>query len=200
MEFLILFFLAAGVFVLKNREQHKRIALLGSALSRFEIEKPMGALMDGYLRALGEDRQERQTQVWGYLSAQEDKLCAQFRQFADAFAQVWADDALVSKLPIAVPWAHKLFPAQTFDVRQAFSLHAQALDRVMHSDQPLDPKDRAFAITAELMLMQHTCHWFCRSHTVASARLLAQHKTSYAQVLSSVSPTTRSAYRSLTGR
>ena len=200
MEILILLALAVGVFILKNREQQKRIALLGSALSRFEIEKLMETLMDGYLRALGEDRAERQAQVWGHLSAQEDKLCAQFRQFADAFAQVWADDALVSKLPIAVPWAHKLFSGQTFDVRQAFLLHAQALDRAMHPTQTRDPKDRAFAITAELMLMQHTCHWFCRSQTVASARLLARHKTAYLQVLASVSPTTRTAYRSLTGR
>lgn len=198
MEILILLAVAVGVFVLKNREQQKRIALLGSALSRFEIEKLMEALMDGYVRALGEDSAQRQAQVWGHLSAQEDRLCAQFQQFADAFAQVWADDALVSKLPIAVPWAHKLFPGQTFDVRQAFLLHAQALDRAMHPTQPLDPKDRAFTITAELMLMQHTCHWFCRSKMIASARLLARHNTSYAQVLAAVSPDTRSAYLALT--
>ena len=200
MEILILLALAVGVFILKNREQHKRIALLSSALSRFEIEKLMESLMDGYLRALGEERTERQAQVWGYLGAQEDKLCAQFQQFADAFAQVWADDALVSKLPIAMPWAHKLFPVQTFDVRQAFLLHAKALDRALHPAQPLDAKDRAFTVTAELMLMQHTCHWFCRSQAVASARLLAQHKTAYQQVLAAVSPATRAAYQALTGR
>ena len=117
MEILILFALAVGVFALKNREQHQRIALLSGVLSRFEIEKLMETLMDGYVRSLGEERTERQAQVWGYLSAQEDKLCAQFRQFADAFAQVWADNALISKLPIAIPWAHKLFPVQTFDAR-----------------------------------------------------------------------------------
>jgi hypothetical protein len=200
MEILILLALAVGVFMLKNREQQQRIALLGSVLSRFEIEKLMETLMDGYLRALGEARTERQDQVWGYLNAQEDKLCAQFRQFADAFAEVWADNALISKLPIAIPWAHKLFPVQTFDARQAFLLHAQALDSAMHPTQALDPKDRAFTITAELMLMQHTCHWFCRSHAVASARLLAQHKTAYPQVLAAVQPATRTAYRSLTGR
>lgn len=194
MEILILFALAVGVFVLKNREQQQRIALLSGVLSRFEIEKLMETLMDGYVRALGEERTERQAQVWGYLSAQEDKLCAQFRQFADAFAQVWADNALISKLPIAIPWAHKLFPVQTFDARQAFLLHAQALDSAMHSTLPLDPKDRAFTITAELMLMQHTCHWFCRSKAVASARLLARHKTAYPQVVAAVAPATRAAY------
>ena len=200
MEIPILLAVAIGYFVLKNRDQHQRIALLGSALSRFEIEKRMGALMGGYLRALGEDRAERQAQVWGYLNTQEDELCTQFRQFAETFADVWADNALVSKLPIAVPWAHKLFPRQTFDARQAFLLHAQALDGAMHPAQSVDPKDRAFTITAELMLMQHTCHWFCRSHVVASARLLAQHKTAYPQVLAAVQATTRRAYQALTGR
>jgi hypothetical protein len=197
MEILILFALAVGVFVLKNREQQQRIALLGGVLSRFEIEKLMETLMEGYLRALGEDRPERQAQVWGYLSAQEDKLCGQFRQFADAFAEVWADNALISKLPVAVPWAHKLFPVQTFDARKAFLLHAKALDSAMHSAPTLDPKDRAFTITAELMLMQHTCHWFCRSKAVASTRLWARHKTAYPQVVAAVAPATRTAYLAL---
>ena len=39
--------------------------------------------------------------------------------------------------------------------------------------------------------MQHTCHWFCNSKTVASARLLARHQTTYEQVLASVTPETR---------
>ena len=197
MEILILLALAAGVYVVKNREQQQRIAVLGSALSRFNIEKLMEGLMTGYQRALGEERTERQNQVWDFLTAQEDKLCTQFRQFADAFAQVWADDALVSKLPIAVPWAHKLFPVQTFDVRQAFLVHAQALERAIHPTQPIDPKDRAFTITAELMLLQHTCHWFCRSKGVASTRLLARHQTAYPQVVAAVAPATRSAYLAL---
>lgn len=36
--------------------------------------------------------------------------------------------------------------------------------------------------------MQHTCHWYCRSKTVASARMLARHKTAYVQLLASVDP------------
>ena len=58
-------------------------------------------------------------------------------------------------------------------------------------------KSRAFTMTAELMLMQHTCHWFCRSRTIASMRLLARHKTAYEQVLQSVSPATLKAYEKL---
>jgi hypothetical protein len=48
--------------------------------------------------------------------------------------------------------------------------------------------------------MQHTCHWYCRSKTVASARLLARHKTTYQQVLQSVSVGTRDAYLAMTGQ
>jgi len=54
-------------------------------------------------------------------------------------------------------------------------------------------------MSAELFLMQHSCHWFCRSRAVASARLQARHQTSHAQVLAAVSPATREAYRKLTG-
>jgi hypothetical protein len=55
----------------------------------------------------------------------------------------------------------------------------------------------AFTMTAELFLMQHTCHWFCKSKTVASARMLALHQTPYAQLVASVGPDTREAYCAL---
>jgi hypothetical protein len=61
----------------------------------------------------------------------------------------------------------------------------------------MPPKTKAFAFMAELMLMQHTCHWFCKSKTVASARLLARHRTSHADTLNAVSPETRQAYLAL---
>jgi hypothetical protein len=48
--------------------------------------------------------------------------------------------------------------------------------------------------------MQHTCHWYCRSKTVASARMIGQHQTQYLQALVAVSPETRSAYCALIGR
>ena len=204
MEFLIPVALIVGFWVLKNREQHQRIALLGGVLSKFEIEKLMQTLMDGYLRALGEATLERQAQVLAYLAAQEDKLTAQLQQFAQSFAQVWADDALISTLPLAFPWAHKIFPAATLDGRALMRLHADALSaslaRPIDGAPPRQAKDRAFTITAELMLMQHSCHWFCRSKTVASARLLSRHQTRYEQVLAALPPTTRARYRSLTGQ
>ena len=47
--------------------------------------------------------------------------------------------------------------------------------------------------------MQHSCHWFCKSRGVASARLLVRHKTPYMKVLDSVTPATRRAYTALVG-
>ncbi len=194
--FPVLLVFAVALFILKNQQQKQRIAILGKYLSRFDIETLMSGLISGYMRALGEDRPERQAQVWAHLNAQEDKLNLQFTQFAKDFGEVWADDALISTLPLAFPWSHKLFPAATFDARQALQIHAQGIAHVVASQQ--DAKDRAFTLTAELMLMQHTCHWYCRSFAVANARVLAQHKTQYAQVLAAVSPETRAAYRKLT--
>ncbi|MDZ4361403.1 MAG: hypothetical protein U1B84_34175, partial [Variovorax sp.] len=62
------------------------------------------------------------------------------------------------------------------------------------------PKSKAFTMSAELFLMQHTCHWFCKSKAVASARMLTRHQTSYEQLLEAVSPETRNAYRALVGQ
>ena len=197
MEYVVVLVLFAGFLYLKSQEQGRRIALLASHLGKFDLEKLMASLMEGYLRALGESAPERQTQVWGYLALQEEKLRDQFVQFAAAFAEVWADNALVSTLPIAIPRADKLFPAATFDVRQLFQIHARGIDEVVRNAVNATPKDRAYMLTAEMMLMQHSCHWFCRSKTVASARLLARHQTRYEQVLASVSPTTRNAYQRL---
>ena len=194
MELLVPFAFVVGFWVLKNREQQQRIALLGGVLSRFELESLMQTLMDGYMRALGEDAPERQAQVWGHLAFQEERLQTQFHQFAEAFSNVWADDALISTLPIAFPRAHKIFPAATMDARALMRLHADALAAAIAAEPVNGPKDRAFTITAELMLMQHTCHWFCRSKAVASRRLLARHQTRYEQVLAAVAPKTRTAY------
>jgi len=200
MEILIFVAIGAAYHVLKSREQMRRITLLAGYLGRFDIEKLMEGLMDGYLRALGEANAERQAQVWEYLRAQEDTLRDQFQQFTVAFADVWADSARVSTLPIAFPWADKLFPAHAFDLRKAFEIHAQGIDDAVRNVQGASNKDRAYMLTAELMLMQHTCHWFCRSKTVASARLLARHQTHYAQVVSAVSATTRQRYTALTAQ
>ena len=191
--------MAVGVFFLKSRDERGRIALLGQHLSQYQIEKLMETLTEGYLRALGENDPERRAQVWNLLASSEEKLAEQFNRFADGFAKVDALQARVSTLPIALPYADKLFPAATFDARKVFAIHAQGILQAVQNSQNRSPRDKAYTLSAELFLMQHTCHWFCKSRTVASARLQVRHKTSYAQVLASVAPETRSAYAAAVG-
>ena len=201
MDILILLtLLALGAHVLKTKEQNRRIALLARHLGQHQIEKLMESLTEGYLRALGSDDPARREQIWALLASAEAQLCEQFRRLAADFGRVQAADARVSRLPIAIPFAARLLPAASFDMRRALALHAQALERAASNPQGLSLQKKAYTLSAELFLMQHSCHWFCRSHTVASARLLARHKVTYAQVLDAVAPQTRQAYGELTGR
>jgi len=192
--------LFVGAYILKSRDQRQRIALLGSHLGQYQIEKLMESLTQGYLRCLGEDDPERRQQIWSLLDTTEEKLSSQFDSFAAGFARLPEADTRVSKLPIAIPYAHKLFPAATFDLREALNIHARGIAGVMKNASSRPAKSKAFTMSAELFLMQHTCHWFCKSKTVASARMLARHQTSYEQLLDAVSPETRRAYGTLTGQ
>lgn len=198
--YILLILTAVGAYTLKSRDQNRRIALLGSHLGKHQIEKLMESLTDGYLRALGESDSERRAQVWNLLATSEAALCEQFNRFVNDFSKVDEADVRVSKLAIAIPYADKLFPNATFDLRKALSIHAQGIANAVNSSLNQTPKSKAFTMSAELFLMQHTCHWFCRSKTVASARMMARHKTSYDQLLASVSPSTRKAYCALIGR
>jgi hypothetical protein len=201
MELLVLLtLLAAGAYVVKSREQGRRIALLGSYLGKYQIEKLMENLTNGYLRALSEADPERQAQIWRMLDAAEVTLCEQFNRFVAEFSGVDEAQTRVSRLALAIPWADRLLPGSTFDLRQALRIHAKGIDQAAQNGRHLTQKNKAFTLSAELFLMQHTCHWFCRSKTVASARMLMRHKTPYAQLLESVSPETRQAYGALVGR
>jgi hypothetical protein len=197
MELILMLAPVAGFLYLKSREQQRRIALLASYLGRFDIEKLMQALMEGYLRALDEKTPERQAQVWQHLQQQEDMLAQQLNELAQAFQNVWSEHALVSTLPLAFPWAHKLAPKATFDLRQALNIQAQGIARLVSQVEGSQPAERAYTLMAEMMLLQHTCHWFCRSKAIASVRLLKRHQTSYEQVLAGVSAQTRQAYLGL---
>ncbi len=188
-----------GAYVLKTREQAQRIALLGSHLGEYQIEKLMESLTQGYLRCLGESDPERRDQIWNLLASSEQSVSSQFARFSAGFAKLDESQTRVSKLPIALPYADKLLPTATFDLRKALEIHARGIAGAADNVQQLSPKAKAFTMSAELFLMQHTCHWFCRSKTVASARMMARHQTSYALLLDSVSPTTRAAYLALVG-
>ena len=189
--------IASGTYMLNAKEQRKRIAILGMHLSQYQIEKLMEALTEGYLRALSENTPERREQVWALLSTTEQQLSEQFNRFAADFAKVSDEDARVSRLPIALPFADKLFPAATFDMRKALAIHAKGITHVMQNTGHLSAKDRAYMMTAELFLMQHTCHWYCKSKTIASARMMARHQTPHEQLVNSVSEPTRKAYLAL---
>ncbi len=191
--------IAIGFFILKSRDQNRRIALLGRYLGQHQIEKLMENLTENYLRALGESDPERQAQIWHVTSTAETALCEQFNRFCAEFSKVDEADARVSQLAFAIPYADKLFPSTTFDLRKALSIHAHGIANAASNRLNQTDKARAFTLSAELFLMQHTCHWFCRSKAVASARMQLRHKTTYAQALAAVAPDTRTAYGSLLG-
>ena len=200
MDFLTLAIIVTTVlYVLKKQEQRQHTQLLAQHLARFQIEKLMANLMEGYLRVIGEKDAQRREQIWPVLANTESSLVSQFQRFAEEFATLPAEQTRASTLPLALPYMTRVLPSATMDVREAMKLHAKALAaaRVGDAADEEERKRRAFTMTAELMLMQHTCHWFCRSSTVASMRLLARHKTAYEQVLQSVAPGTLKAYEKL---
>ena len=195
--FLIALLVAGGLHLFKSRYQAGRIALLGSYLAPFQLEKLMENLTQSYLRALGEADAERRKQIWGLLASTEETLVSQVERMANALAKAEPEQMRVSTLVLALPHADRLFPRATFDLRAAMQVHAKGIAAVVRNDAGLAPRDKAFMLSAELLLLQHTCHWFCKSRTVASARLLARHQTSYEQVLAAVSPATRRAFTQL---
>jgi hypothetical protein len=196
---LAVFLLAAGNFYFKRKEQRERIILLGRQLGQFQIEKLMQTLADGYLRALGESDPDRREQVWRYLETQEVQFCEQFNRFSAEIGKLEAADTRVSKFPVGFAFATKLFAGQTFDLRRAIAIHADGITQAATNSMQRSARDKAFVLSAELFLMQHTCHWYCNSKDIASARLMVRHKVSYQQVLASIGPNTRTAYLALTG-
>lgn len=194
----LLAILGVAASVLRSREQQARIALLGSYLGKYQIERQMESLIDGYLRWLGEEGAERRAQIRGVLAGTEQNLAAQFENFAADVKSMPAPQAQVSQLAFWIPFAQQLLPRyRMFDVREAFGIHARGIAEVVANVRGLDEKAQAHQMTAELLLMQHTCHWFCRSKAVADARLVMRHQTAYAQVLASVSPQTARGFQAL---
>jgi hypothetical protein len=194
-DFLLLLPLTlVALWITRARQQQRRITVLARYLSGHDIEKHIETLSQGYLRALGESDPTRSEQVWGVLRGTEDVLSRQVSKLAEDFAGVEPTATRVSKFPIWLPGS----PAfdRSFDMREALRVHARGICRAIEQ-QGTSPKDRAFAILAEMLLMQHTCHWYCRSKSVASARMLASHQTSYAQLVASVLPQTRQEYLEL---
>ena len=177
---------------LNGQSQRTRTALLAGHLQPFQIERLMQQLTDGYMRALAEHDPERQAQIWSLQTPAEEQLARQFQDLARSFAQVPAPQARTLRL--ALPGLAQVLPQATFDTRRVLQIHADGIERTVRNAAGRPSRERAFTLMAEMFLMQHSCHWFCRSKTIASARMLAQHKTHYRQALDAVSPETRQAY------
>lgn len=198
MEFLlILGLLALGVRFAQVSEQRERVNLLADQLRPYGIEQHMARLIEGYLRAASEPDSDRAGPVWQTLEPVESALERDMGQLTESIRKVWGESMRVSRLPVHVPQVTRFFPGVGFDFRALVSLHAQGLAAALRNPDGLGYRDRAFRVTAELMLFQHSCHWYCRSKTVADARLLLAHQTAYAQVLAAVTPQTRAAYQAL---
>jgi len=189
-------FAMVALWMAKSRLQRQRIVLLSRYLSSHNIEKNIASLSQGYLRALGEADPGRREQVWNVLRSTEQALCREMRQLARDFAGAEPAGTRVSKLAIWLPGASSL--GGTFDMREALRVHARGICSAVDDEAAPSAKDRAYTISAEMLLMQHTCHWFCRSKSVASARMLANHRTSHAQLVAAVLPRTRADYLALT--
>ena len=198
MDFLIpLLFFAFGAFVVKNAEQRQRIAWLGAILGPIKLEKSMETLATGYMRALAEDDPERSEPIWRMLEGTETTLVQQLDRLARDGQRLTPVQARVSRWSMALPMATRLFPDASFDLREALRVHAAGFAVGVANAEGLPRKQQARRLLAEMFLFQHTCHWYCRSKAVASARLVMRHQTTYEQALALVSPATRQAFEAL---
>ena len=189
--------LLAALFFANRQQQHQRIIWLARLLQPFEIEKLMEQVSTGYLRALGESDAERSEPIWNNLLGAEQRLSTQLGRLAEQVAREDATQARISRWPVAAALAARWLSANTLDLRPLMALHAQGVAEAVANPEALSRRDQAFRLSAELFLFQHSCHWYCRSQAVASARLLARHQTSHDQVLQAVSERTRQGYRAL---
>ena len=195
--YVLLMMIGFGAYAIRSADQRRRIALLGSHLKNYQIEKLMEALTEGYIRALDAGDSGRSEQIWGRMNDKEAALSDQFARFAADIARLDPDATRMSRLAWSLPFADRLFPRLAFDMRKALQIHARGIAEVVRNAAMRSPRERAFTLSAEMILMQHTCHWFCKSRTIASARMLARHQTTYERAVASVSPETRQAYLEL---
>jgi len=176
------------------RYQRAHIALLGSHLSNLQLERHMETLTQGYTRAIKEVSESRQLQVFDTFTQTERAVAAQVQTLAKALQKEDQASTSMGALPFCLPYIERILPAQTRDFRKLLNIHAAGLRHVVDNDSNWAPKDRAFHLSAELYLLQHSCHWYCKSRSVADARLMLRHQVNHEKVLESVSEVTRSAY------
>ncbi|MGG4604592.1 hypothetical protein ACLPHM_07350 [Paenalcaligenes sp. Me131] len=181
--------------VLRTKYQRTHIALLGRHLSNLQLERHMETLTQGYTRAIKETDEMRQLQVLETYAQTERAVAAQIQTLATSIQKESQEATSVGTLPMCVPYAERFLPMITRDFRELLAIHAVGLRYVVDNEEGLDAKGRAFHLSAELYLFQHSCHWFCKSKAVADARLAVRHQVTHQKVLESVSSVTRAAYQ-----
>lgn len=190
----ILLMVIMAWWMLCQRYQRTHIALLGRHLANFQLERHMETLTQGYTRAIHEDSEARQYQVLETFAQAERNMATQVQSVANAMQKESAQAAGMCTLPFCVPYIERFLPALTRDFRALLHIHATGLRHVVDNEDQRDPKDRAYQLSAELYLFQHSCHWFCKSRAVADARLALRHQVQHQKALESVSAVTRNAY------
>lgn len=180
--------------VLRVRYQRTHIALLGRHLANFQLERHMETLTQGYTRAIGEDSESRQIQVLETYAQTERIVASQIQSLANAMQKESAQAAGMGVRAFCIPYVERFLPGWTRDFRALLRVHAAGLRHVVDNEQGWDVKTRAYHLSAELYLLQHSCHWFCKSRAVADARLMLRHQVDHRKVLDSVSELTRSGY------
>lgn len=188
-----------GVFivgqVLRVRYQRAHIALLGQHLAQMQLESHMETLTTTYSRAIQEPSESRQLQVLATINQTEQAVASQMQRLAQAMKAEPAAARMMGILAFNLPFLTQLFPSMKRDFGQLLQIHAAGLRYVADNEANWEPKDRAYHLSAELYLFQHSCHWFCKSRPVADARLMVRHKIDHKKVLDSVSEPTRAAYK-----
>ena len=159
--FFLAMLVALGAFTLKVRDEKRRMALLGSHLGHFQIEKLMAHLAQGYMRALDEKDPARREQIWQLLEGTETSLSDQFGRFTQEFSRVSPEQARVCK--VAVPYIDRWLPGFEQDQRsyltvavgctggqhrsvyvaEALTRHFRALRPTLLRHRELDARDPA---------------------------------------------------------
>ena len=198
MELVVVFLpLLVSLHLLNRQQQHLRIQRLAAMLQPLGLEKLMEQLSTGYLRALGESDPVRSAPIWNLLGESEQRFGDQLQSLAEKALQLSPEKARFSLWPMWAGLAARWLPVATFDMRELLNIHARGVAEVLRNPQGLERRAQAFMMSAEMLLFQHSCHVYCRSMGVASARLLARHQTSHSQALGATSPSTQRAYRAL---
>ncbi|MFW8565234.1 hypothetical protein [Orrella sp. 11846] len=195
MDTLLLLLMVLVIFhSLRVRYQRMHVMILAKHLSAFQIEKHMESLTQGYARAIADESETRQIQILETYEQTERAISSQVQALANSFRQEPEQNAAFPATAFCIPYAERFLPALTRDFRALLAIHAAGFKTVVDNDNQWSSKDRAFHLSAELYLFQHSCHWYCKSRNVANARLMMRHQVSHQKVLDSVSPATRTAY------